>query len=520
MIIEKVKIKKFRGFQNLEFIPGESITVICGKNGTQKTTLLGLITQPFSINANDTMGGLSPLCGGSYRSAFSDKIRLSPTFDKAGEHEWELDIREYLKNPLIIESIHRDKGKGTIRFWKKGKREAGDDYLPIPVIFLSLKRLFPIAESDKLEENNSIQLDSQEQDLFKKWHGDLLNINYDLKAPKIIKGPHKDSAGIEADHYDWNLNSAGQDNLSKILLAILSFRRLKHQFEKDYAGGILAIDEIDTTLHASTLIKLFRILRKESSEFNIQVFFTTHSLFLLNEVVQKIEENNKKPTTKNQIKLIYLEAVDESVEIVPDITIESIENRIKEELSPKSKGVKIRVFTEDNEAIIFTKALLKGRASGLDFVKVPMPCSTIIELVSKKLPLFKFGDSISVLDGDVSREPKAIEKIRTRKLRNILLLPGELSPDRILSNYLWYLSDTHQLWKSINTDYSKSICFKDFKNSDIQKSREVAKKWFNGQLYNWGSNGTKVMKHWIKQNKTDVNKFIEDFDLLVKKMKR
>jgi hypothetical protein len=518
MVIERIKVTKFRGFENLEFKPGNNITVICGKNGTQKTTLLGLITQPFSINANDAMGGTSPLSGGSYRSAFSDKIRLSPTFDKVGEHEWELDITTNQTNPFIIESINRDLRKGTIRFWKKGKREAGDDYLPIPVIFLSLKRLFPIAESDKLKEDNSVQLDKEEQELFIKWHTDLLNITYDLQAPKIIKGAHKDSAGVEADHYDWNLNSAGQDNLSKILLAILSFRRLKKQFKTDYKGGILAIDEIDTTLHASTLIKLFRILRKASSELNIQVFFTTHSLFLLNEVSQKIDENNKKETTKNQIELIYLETVDKKVKIVPDISIESIENRIKEELSPKIIKRKIRVFTEDNEAIIFTKALLKSRASKLDFIKVPMPCSSLIELVSKKLPMFKFGDSITILDGDVSADAKDIAKIKSRNLKNILLLPGTLSPEGLLSKYLWDLSDANPLWSSIHSDYSKSICFKNHKNKDIQDKRDSAKKWFKEQLSHWGSNATKVMKYWIKDNKVEVDKFIAEFDVLMGKM--
>ena len=42
MLIKKINIEKFRGFNNIEFELGENITVIAGQNGTQKTTILGL----------------------------------------------------------------------------------------------------------------------------------------------------------------------------------------------------------------------------------------------------------------------------------------------------------------------------------------------------------------------------------------------------------------------------------------------------------------------------------------------
>ena len=39
MIITRVKVTKFRGFENQEFFPGNNITIITGKNGTQKRQL-------------------------------------------------------------------------------------------------------------------------------------------------------------------------------------------------------------------------------------------------------------------------------------------------------------------------------------------------------------------------------------------------------------------------------------------------------------------------------------------------
>lgn len=43
MLIKKIQIEKFRGFKNVEFDLGENITIIAGQNGTQKTTILGLL---------------------------------------------------------------------------------------------------------------------------------------------------------------------------------------------------------------------------------------------------------------------------------------------------------------------------------------------------------------------------------------------------------------------------------------------------------------------------------------------
>ena len=52
----------------------------------------------------------------------------------------------------------------------------------------------------------------------------------------------------------------------------------------------------------------------------------------------------------------------------------------------KRKKNKITVYTEDNENILFVKAILKTKASILDFVDVTLPCSTLTELVNRDIP--------------------------------------------------------------------------------------------------------------------------------------
>ena len=49
MLIKKVHIEKFRGFHDQEFEVASMLTAIAGQNGTQKSTLLGMITQTFTL---------------------------------------------------------------------------------------------------------------------------------------------------------------------------------------------------------------------------------------------------------------------------------------------------------------------------------------------------------------------------------------------------------------------------------------------------------------------------------------
>ena len=72
MKITHIHIERFRGFQNEDFEVGSQLTAIAGQNGTQKSTLLAIVTQTFTLKAEDPMRAEKPLCGGSYISAFKE----------------------------------------------------------------------------------------------------------------------------------------------------------------------------------------------------------------------------------------------------------------------------------------------------------------------------------------------------------------------------------------------------------------------------------------------------------------
>ncbi len=45
--LKKIKVNHFRGLKNIEINLGDRLTVICGKNGTSKSTILGMIALNF-----------------------------------------------------------------------------------------------------------------------------------------------------------------------------------------------------------------------------------------------------------------------------------------------------------------------------------------------------------------------------------------------------------------------------------------------------------------------------------------
>jgi AAA15 family ATPase/GTPase len=90
----------------------------------------------------------------------------------------------------------------------------------------------------------------------------------------------------ESSNYDGESCSAGQDNLSQILTAILSFRELRRNLGDTYQGGMLLIDELDATLHAYTQRKLLELLCTESHDLGLQIIATSHSLYLVKQAFQ------------------------------------------------------------------------------------------------------------------------------------------------------------------------------------------------------------------------------------------
>ena len=513
MKIEKVYITKFRGFKEQEFELGSQLTAIAGQNGTQKSTLLGMITQTFSIPKDNPMYGEKPLCGGSYRSAFSDKFRLSPIFDKPKEHEWSLFFDN--GQQFEIESIVRT-GDPNVRFWRKGSRDKGDGYIQFPTIFLSLKRLVPLAEENAVKTDDAL-LTPTEVAKFKELHNRILISNTEITSTTGISSTNKQSMGVSTSLYDWNQNSMGQDNLAKIILALLSFKRLKDNYSS-YQGGILAIDELDATMYPASQVELLKVLRKYASDLNLQIIFTTHSISLLKVVDDLCKEVKQRPETFNQIRMIYLKRSDDNILIKRDVDFNGIVLDLNvTAIAPRKKKNKITVYVEDKETELFVKAILKTRSNCLKFVNATLPCSMLIEMVSKAVPAFCYPYSIIFLDGDVRKHNADMRKLANAQ--NVLLLPGNESPERLLARFLFNISDSDALWGSLSLGYTKQVCFREISYEQIfalgEQGRQNAKRWFNLQLQYWGKGGVKVLNPFFSKIQQDVDTFKEEYEKMI-----
>lgn len=508
MIIKSIHIKKFRGFNDVQFKLGSSLTVVAGQNGTQKTTLLGLLTQPFTITDKaNPLYGEKPLCGGNYKSLFSEKFKLSESFDLPKSHEWTLSLTNNSEPDFTVESIKRS--TNGIRFWQKGDRSKGSGYIQLPVIYLSLSRLFPIGEDNNIDSSTEVTVSDEEFKFYKEWHNKILIIpDVEMTSVDYLASKQKNTLGANTAYYDWKMNSAGQDNIGKILLAILSFKRLKNTHGAAYKGGILAIDELDATLYPASQIKLIEALRKFSSDLGIQIICTTHSLGILERSCNWYENT----AIPGQVEVVYLHKVGNNVNAINNVSFDIIRNKLNVALAGKVKATKITTFTEDKEGEVFLRAILKTKGSVLKFTDCTLGCDNLIELATKKILGFKLLDSMIIVDGDVKTDRNKMKKIKKNK--NFLILPGEKSPERLIADFLYGLKDESPIWEKIYEGYTKQFVFKEISHREVLLNRDKAKVWFNSQRSYWGRNCAKVINHWIAENEEEVVGFISTFEKL------
>ncbi|EYU48496.1 AAA ATPase domain protein [Acinetobacter baumannii 1457504] len=93
--LKKIKVNHFRGLKNIEINLGDRLTVICGKNGTSKSTILGMIAQIFNFDKNHFDGSdinFKTLAGKNFKSSFREHFRFSKTYDLPGTMDVEFEI--------------------------------------------------------------------------------------------------------------------------------------------------------------------------------------------------------------------------------------------------------------------------------------------------------------------------------------------------------------------------------------------------------------------------------------------
>lgn len=99
--LKKLHIEKFRALNNVEVEFGDSITVVCGKNGTSKSSILGIAAQIFSFEKDYASGqdiSFRQIAGGTFKSQYSEHFRISNQFDQPGSMTVNIDLYDGYTN--------------------------------------------------------------------------------------------------------------------------------------------------------------------------------------------------------------------------------------------------------------------------------------------------------------------------------------------------------------------------------------------------------------------------------------
>jgi predicted ATP-dependent endonuclease of OLD family len=357
--LRKIVIEKFRALNNVEVEFGDYITVICGKNGTSKSSILGIAAQIFSFEKDYVTGAslreFKQISGHGFKSQYKEHIRISEIFDVPGSlsaiihlHDGYTDQAATANLELMTRGVtenENEKKKILPRpVIRKNSTATGNTSRNFthPVIFLSLKRLYPIADRDyKAIDFEYLKAHEQE---FIALTNELLNRN-----STHATGTHGTitSAVAHGDNYNHESVSAGEDNAGQIIMALLSFKKLKAEYA-DYKGGLLLIDEADAGFFPTAQVNLLRIFERECRKLNLQVVMTSHSPVMIEYAYEKSQHEHSK-----KFKTVYLSNTYGSVQVMQDWSWAKISADIHTRTvgsGPTATLPSVNVYFEDKEA--------------------------------------------------------------------------------------------------------------------------------------------------------------------------
>lgn len=534
-------IKYFRKFHNCDFEFGKKITVISGLNGIGKSSLLSLI-------ASTTGSKHNRLNGTEFQPDFFDLFNISPDEDYSSyrlyiefdeilstenKGEYPLTKRISFKNdtsegrgiriiPRTVAPIKNNNNKVTNADAQKASGSY-DGRIHIPTIYSSLSRLFPLGETKtteaKIEDDSNI-IKKGYADYFAEIYNTVLpdSINPDnIVAYKLTKN-NKTYLTLSIRDTTSSTLSVGQDNLANIISAITDFYALKKE-SSNYSGGILCVDEIDSSFHPSAVMRIWKLLDEISEKLDLQIILTSHSLIILKEIIKCQKEDPA------NYKLVYFKNPD--LPIVASIpSYDQLKADLFDEVTFSSP--KTNVYCEDKHTsllfdLLNTCATELNKINFSDFkalniIDISLGKDHLKNIVEKDS---YFRKTIICLDGD-ARTKKQLNnnealtssqesfqkslKTSNPKSNNILFLPTFYPPEvyvyKIMKDYVTSPEKHQKFWTTVENDselslytsdrvkrkfsLDKKITFDDIHSSNDDKddnkkepSIDDKEKWFN-----------------------------------------
>jgi predicted ATPase/AcrR family transcriptional regulator len=526
--LKRLVIEKFRALNNVGVEFGDHITVVCGKNGTSKSSILGIAAQIFSFEkdyAKDQVLGFRQIAGGTFKSQYSEHFRISDKFDVPGSMTVNIELHDgYTDQAATAKLELMKRGKLPRPVVRNNSTAIGNTSRNFthPVIFLSLKRLYPISARDYRVRDHEY-LDEHKQE-FIKLTNELLNRN---SSHATGTDGTISSAVAHGENYDHESVSAGEDNAGQIILALMSFRKLKDEYP-DYKGGLLLIDEADAGLFPTAQVNLLKMLDRECKSLNLQVVMTSHSPVLIEYAFEQGQQ------FRRRYKTVYLSNTYGDVQVMQDWSWAQISADINTKTIATASGTSlpnINVYFEDKEAADFFAALMSRqpvKKFTTPMSEITLGCSNYLQLIQKGIPEFAHR-SIVCLDADQALT------IKGKNFKTVVLLPGTLPPDQLIFEHLYNLPADHEYWKNdiqftrdVFTNSARDVINEFAINGNAadvkkriaaytgdKKPREVFKRFYKGEdfqkLVTSGTKPHNPWRHWVESNPAASNEFLKKF---------
>ncbi len=521
MIIDKVHITKFRAIENQEFTLGKWLTGIFGRNKTQKSTLLGIISQGFTIPDDHIFAKEKSLDGYNFKSQMAEKFKFDIKYEEIGSHQWTLYLNESVTDHISeypIKSYPRYNEKNPIRFWYAKDKNSKINYVERPVYYLSLRRLNPIGESDLHKKSPTIRLeDNGLKDEFTSAYASILtDISPVTAVPVIAKSGTDIFEGVNASDCSYLTNSAGQGNVAKIIIAVLSFQNLKTKYPSEYKGGILLIDELDVTLHPWAQRKMLEFLANKAQELDLQIVFTSHSKVMLDE----LKKLSLPDVSGKNHKVLFLERETSGIKIKDIVTMRGYKEVEADLELIDYKPEKIKVYCEDTTATMLASRILpidiRNRVS---FQTISIGLPQYITLYQKKF--YDLHHGIIVMDGDWKKVLSPSQKHIAQKAGTIVPLPEEECFEVAVYKLIKDM-DTEDFKKRFGI--KQDVILKDFLPAkfDSYPQGSSEQKQFAKRFFKKTTIQLKLFTLWKERHPDGCTNFIKDFkkacNVLAKKL--
>lgn len=492
--ITGIHIKNFRSLRNRSLHLGKHITLIIGKNGTMKSSLLGLIAHPFSspTDAKD-------LYGNSLKTDMQSVFKLS----------LEKDINEYIYylQALTIEDkqlsepirVYPRKKEKRHRITVSATNTAGRGNFSLNTSMINLSRLYPMVETESIVIADDLTNDEKAR--ISKDYYDIMQREAFSNFETVTDNKTKNTCGPKDTYYDFSSISSGEDNLGAILYKLLAFERAATK--EKHLQGLICIDEFEASLHPAVQVRFFDFLLKWCKKYYMQVVITTHSLHLISHCLKLQQQKNYEPDSIAITNISTMQVgPDNNYKFIPNPDYKTIYRELTYRSPEEAPPYKVIIICEDDEAKQFIKIIL-GRSvtKHVDIISdISGGSGTsyhgLISLAKNGIKLL--DDSIIVLDADVSET-----EYKNLKFKYITKLydSNGYCIEKAVVNYILHCNGDEPLFKDIELAAVKASLSDsgiDPKNIEGQKTK-IYKDWHNKNKPFY----RKALLSFYKVNKSD-----------------